>query len=84
MVEPKGDAELLTEVDLMVIPALAVDLRGNRLGRGKGYYDRALGSITAKSVVALVHDNELVDSVPTETHDAQVTAICTCSTVVSI
>ena len=64
MNEPLGDAVELTEVDLMVVPALAVDRQGNRLGRGRGYYDRALAKIQAKKVVALVHDDELVDFVP--------------------
>jgi len=84
MHEPTGDAVQLQEVDLMVIPALAADRSGNRLGRGKGFYDRALASIVAKKIVVLVHDDELLDHVPTEGHDAPVQAICTCSEIIEL
>lgn len=84
MNEPIGEAKDLHEVDLMVIPALAADRSGNRLGRGRGFYDRALKNISAKKIVVLVHDNELVDTVPTENHDVLVNAICTCSTIVEV
>lgn len=84
MSEPVGDAVSLTEVDLMVVPALSLDRDGNRLGRGKGFYDRALSSIEAKKIIALVHDDELVDSVPVEGHDFKIDAICTCSELLQV
>ena len=84
MNEPIGKAIELPEVDLMVIPALAADSNGNRLGRGKGFYDRALKQIRAKKVIVLVHDDEMVDLVPTESHDAGVHAICTCSEIIEL
>jgi 5-formyltetrahydrofolate cyclo-ligase len=84
MNEPLGDAVELTEVDLMVVPALAIDRTGARLGRGRGYYDRTLAKLEVKTLVGLIHDDELVDSVPTEGHDAKVQAICTCSAIVTV
>ena len=58
---------------LVVVPAVAVDLRGMRLGRGGGSYDRALARVGAGTlVVALLHDGELIDSVPTRDHDRPV------------
>lgn len=84
MNEPVGVAVDLTEVDLMVIPGLAMDRSGNRLGRGRGFYDRALSKISVKHLVGVVHDNELVDHVPTEGHDAKVEAICICSEIVLV
>ena len=84
MKEPVGNAIELSEVDLMVIPGLAIDHEGNRLGRGKGYYDRALSKLSVKHLVGVVHDNELVDHVPTEGHDAKVQGICTCSDIVIV
>lgn len=84
MKEPVGDTSTLLEVDLMVIPALAVDRFGNRLGRGKGFYDRALKKISAKKIVVLVHDDELMEQVPTEGHDVSVHAICTCSEIIEL
>lgn len=79
MAEPVGPRVALDEVDLMVIPALAADLSGSRLGRGKGYYDRALKKISAKLTVVAVHDDELFEHVPVEEHDQPVDVICTCS-----
>lgn len=84
MSEPIGDAVKLSEVDLMVVPALAIDTNGQRLGRGRGYYDRALLEIQAKHLVGVVHDDELVADVPTEGHDAPVSEVCTCSEIVAV
>lgn len=78
MHEPIGDAKKLSEVDLLVLPALAIDRKGHRLGRGRGYFDRAISQLSAKTTIALVHDDELFDLVPTEPHDANVDAACTC------
>ena len=84
MSEPIGEAAALDEVDLMVVPALAADRSGNRLGRGKGFYDRALKSVKAKKVVALVHDDELLESIATESHDVSIDIVCTCSELVEV
>lgn len=68
--------------DVVLMPALAVDPAGRRLGQGGGYFDRAL-AVTATLadggpvLVALVHDDEVVDEVPTEPHDRLVDAIVT-------
>jgi 5-formyltetrahydrofolate cyclo-ligase len=58
---------------LVVVPALAVDRDGVRLGRGGGSYDRALARTGAR-VVALLHEGEVVDRLPREDHDAAVHA----------
>jgi 5-formyltetrahydrofolate cyclo-ligase len=63
---------------LVVVPAVAVDRRGVRLGRGGGSYDRALARVPpGTEVVALLHDGELVDLVPSEPHDRRVRAVIT-------
>ncbi len=64
-------AEALDAAGLVIVPALAVDHAGYRLGRGAGYYDRALASVAAP-VCAVVHATELVESVPHEAHDVPV------------
>lgn len=75
---PEAVGELLGpiavhEVDLMLIPAAAVDRSGMRLGWGRGYFDRTLGSMeTSPPVYAVIFDSELVDEVPTELHDKAV------------
>ena len=58
---------------LVVVPALAVDRSGTRLGRGGGSYDRALARTTGP-VVAALHRGELVERLPAEPHDRPVHA----------
>ena len=69
---PRGPAAV-TSADLVIVPALAVDHRGYRLGRGGGSYDRALARVgAAVPTVALVYDDELLDEVPAGRHDQRV------------
>jgi 5-formyltetrahydrofolate cyclo-ligase len=75
--EPSGDRlppTALADADLVVVPALAVDWAGHRLGRGGGFYDRALAEARAQ-VVAVVYDDELIHRVPHEPHDRLVDAV---------
>ncbi|MBU8817074.1 5-formyltetrahydrofolate cyclo-ligase [Mycolicibacterium goodii] len=62
------------DADVILVPALAVDRSGARLGRGAGFYDRTLG-LAAPSVrlVAVVRDDELLDELPAEPHDVAMT-----------
>jgi 5-formyltetrahydrofolate cyclo-ligase len=77
--EPTGPRLGLAAVggaDLVVVPAVAVDRAGVRLGRGGGSYDRALARVRPDAlVVALLYDGELVESLPAEPHDARVGAV---------
>jgi 5-formyltetrahydrofolate cyclo-ligase len=81
LLEPVGPRLGPTAVgaaDVVVIPALAVSRAGVRLGRGGGYYDRALRHARADAVVvAVVFDDELVDELPVEPHDRLVSAVVT-------
>ena len=77
--EPSGTRlgpEVVLEVDVVVVPALAVDHAGRRLGRGAGYYDRVLQHVRVP-VVALLHADELVPEVPSEPHDVRVQMVVT-------
>lgn len=69
---PRLGPEALRGADLVVVPALAVDRSGHRLGRGAGFYDRALGAVPRDRRVAVVYDGELLDHVPAEPHDQEV------------
>jgi 5-formyltetrahydrofolate cyclo-ligase len=60
----------IDSVDLMLIPAALVAKTGARLGWGRGYFDRTLGSMAHRPpVFAVVYNHEVVDEVPTEAHD---------------
>lgn len=66
------------EVDLMLIPASGVDSAGNRLGWGRGYFDKSLGSMEQRPpVFAIVYEEEILDSIPTDLHDIPVTGAVT-------
>jgi 5-formyltetrahydrofolate cyclo-ligase len=76
-VGPRIGPDAVGTADLLIVPALAVDRTGLRLGRGGGSYDRALARATRAFVVALLHDGELLDAVPAEPHDLPVHAVIT-------
>lgn len=74
--EPLRGPDAIRSADLIIVPALAVDRSGNRLGRGGGCYDRALSRVGPEvPTIALVYDGELVDEVPTGPHDQRVRAV---------
>ncbi|MDQ3155174.1 MAG: 5-formyltetrahydrofolate cyclo-ligase [Actinomycetota bacterium] len=77
--EPDGDrlgAQALSTADFVIVPALAVDVAGNRLGRGAGYYDRSLGYANAP-LCALLFAGEIADAVPHEGHDIPMNMVVT-------
>jgi 5-formyltetrahydrofolate cyclo-ligase len=74
--EPNGTAVTLDQIELLVVPAVALDTAGRRLGRGKGHYDATLALYQGPSV-ALVFDWQLVPEVPVGEHDQRVGAVCT-------
>ncbi len=64
----------LAGASLILVPALAVDRRGVRLGRGQGFYDRSLGRRNPHvRLIAVVRDAEFVDELPAEPHDVPMT-----------
>ena len=66
----------LEKFDLVLVPGLAFDLSGNRLGRGKGFYDRLLLQ-TSGVKCGVCHDFQLLERIPTEPHDARLNFIFT-------
>lgn len=75
--EPLG-VQAVADVDVVVVPALAIASDGTRLGRGGGSYDRALARVApATAVIALVYDDEFVDHLPRDAWDLPVTAAVT-------
>lgn len=71
--EPPRGTGAVASADLVIVPALAVDRDGVRLGRGGGSYDRALARVgPLVPTVALLYDSELLDQVPAAPHDQRV------------
>ena len=81
LLEPAGRAlgpEAIATADAVVVPGLAVDRTGLRLGRGGGSYDRALGRVPVGTFTCVVlNDAELLEAVPAAPHDRRVTAAVT-------
>jgi 5-formyltetrahydrofolate cyclo-ligase len=74
--EPGRGVTAITSADLVIVPALAADRGGQRLGRGGGSYDRALARVgPAVLTIALLYDGELLDAVPSGPYDQRVRAV---------
>jgi 5-formyltetrahydrofolate cyclo-ligase len=77
LLEPDGPTvgpDAVAWADVVLLPGLAVDRTGMRLGRGGGSYDRALGRVPVGTpTIVLLYDGEIVDVVPAEPHDRRVT-----------
>ena len=72
--QPWLPASAIAEASLILVPSLAVDRSGVRLGRGRGFYDRSLGHRDPRArLLAVVRDAELVDELPAEPHDIAMT-----------
>jgi 5-formyltetrahydrofolate cyclo-ligase len=79
--EPTGEVLgplAINDVDLIVVPAASIDSHGTRLGWGRGFFDRMLGSMSRRPpVFAVVFTDELVDELPNEVHDSPVDGVVT-------
>lgn len=73
---PRLGPDALAEAGLVIVPALAVDHAGWRLGRGAGYFDRALTNARSP-ICALVYADELLPAVPHDDHDVPVNLVVT-------
>jgi 5-formyltetrahydrofolate cyclo-ligase len=79
--EPVGEAVDPSCLELIIVPAVALDQKRNRLGRGKGYYDRLL-STTKCPTIGVACEFQLVDEVPVEPHDRPLDCVVTSDTVI--
>lgn len=76
--EPTG--ELFTDyssIDIAIIPGVAFDLAGHRLGHGKGYYDKLLPQLTTATKIGICFPFQVVEEVPTEPFDRKMDIIIT-------
>lgn len=75
--EPSGDDLCDPDsIELIIVPAVAYDHSGNRLGRGKGFYDRLLQTSKATKI-GVAYDFQLVEEIPVEEHDVPVDIVIT-------
>ena len=66
--EPKGDAVNINRIELIIIPGIAFDKSGNRLGRGNGYYDKMLQNYNGIKV-GVCHDIQIINRIPKDSFD---------------
>lgn len=78
--EPAGDDVPAERMDAVIVPGVAFDAQGNRLGRGKGYYDRLLCGCPAVRV-GVCYDCQMVSELPAEPHDCRMHYVATASSV---
>ena len=71
------------KIELIVVPAIAFDRKGNRIGRGKGYYDRLLKKASCPKIGVGYHF-QLFDEIPAEPHDVPMNAIVTDTDILQI
>ena len=76
--EPLASCErnLLNHLDLILVPGIAFDLSGHRLGRGKGFYDRLLAVLSGPTC-GVAFDQQIVSHIPVEAHDLRLNCILT-------
>ncbi|MCM1356213.1 MAG: 5-formyltetrahydrofolate cyclo-ligase [Staphylococcus sp.] len=75
--EPTGtDTSAVSDMEMILVPAVAYDRYGNRVGRGKGYYDRLLAGSRARKV-GVAYDFQLVDEIEADPHDVRVDVVIT-------
>lgn len=75
--EPKGDEiHPVDEIEVIIVPGVAFDREGHRMGRGKGFYDRLLETAKATKI-GIAYDFQMLDTVPTDPHDVAMDVIIT-------
>jgi len=78
--EPKKECKseiLLDSIDLILVPGVAFDLQGNRIGHGMGYYDRLLQNASQKTKIGLAFELQIVKTISNDKHDIRMDKIVT-------
>lgn len=70
------------DIDILIVPGVAFTRRGERLGYGGGFYDRYIPLCTKAEIISLVFDEQLVEMLPTESHDWRIPVLITTTQVV--
>jgi len=78
ILEPSADAPSFTDkLDLIIIPGVGFDQTGNRIGHGKGYYDRLIQDHQQAKLIGLAYDFQIIRSIPTGPYDKKIHKIIT-------
>lgn len=78
ILEPKRSDEIFADFDVIIFPGVAFDVRGHRIGYGKGYYDKFVSNLkTVPTKIGICYDFQLQNSIPCETHDVKMDMILT-------
>lgn len=82
--EPASGIKVSPEtIDMVVVPGMAFDCEGNRLGRGRGFYDRLLSGMKSTVItVGVGYDFQLLDHVPVDEHDMKLDYVATPSCII--
>lgn len=76
--EPNGtDVTNYDTIELVIVPGVAFDKKGNRLGRGKGYYDKLLPKLTNAKKIGICYSFQLCEHIPNEKHDIPMDTVIT-------
>jgi len=73
----KGRLAHKSDIDIFIVPAVAYDLAGHRIGMGEGHYDRTLSGINREKLVGFAYDFQVLEEVPCEAHDIRVGTVVT-------
>lgn len=75
--EPAGDILAdISQMEVVIVPGVAFDRRGNRVGRGRGYYDRLLSGCHAIKI-GICHDFQILEGIPADSHDVTMDYVVT-------
>ncbi len=76
--EPTGPVYTdLEAIELIIVPGVAFDRKGNRMGRGRGFYDRLLKTTPKALKIGVAYDFQMLDSIPVEPFDVKMDRIIT-------
>ena len=88
ILEPKEEYRRVfspEKIDLIILPGVAFDFMGNRIGRGKGYYDRFLKKVRSSAFkIALAYEIQIVENISVDVHDIPVNKIITENRIIEI
>ncbi len=71
-------------IDIFIVPGVAFDITGNRLGRGVGFYDKLLAKFPNSIKIGIAHESNILDTIPFEAHDVKMNKIVTSSKIYDI